>query len=77
VEINAGGPLWPHEQIAAQLRELVAGLGDDQPLPSVERVAQETGLSGKTVTKAFHALRGEGLIYTVAGRGSFKTSSRG
>jgi GntR family transcriptional regulator len=76
VEINAGGPLHAHEQVAEQLRALVADLDDDAPLPSVSRVAQEAGLSGKTVTKAFHALRDEGLIYIISGRGSFKATHR-
>lgn len=76
VEISAGGPLHAHEQVAAHLRALVAELGDDEPLPSVSRVAQEAELSGKTVTKAFHALRDEGLIYTIPGRGSFKARHR-
>jgi DNA-binding transcriptional regulator YhcF (GntR family) len=76
VEINADGPLWPHEQVAVQLRALVAELDGDAPLPSVNRIAQEAGLSGKTVTKAFRALRDEGLIYTRPGRGSFKTPRR-
>jgi len=65
---------FPYKLLAEQLRQQAAGLGPDEPMPSITRLCQETGLSVKTVRKAMRVLADEGLIYTVAGLGSFKAS---
>lgn len=65
---------FPYRQLAARLREQAAQLGPDEPMPSISRLVQETGLSVKTARKAMRVLVDEGIVYTVAGLGSFKRS---
>lgn len=60
-------------QLAALLRaEIESGaIGPDEPLPSLARLQQETGLAPKTIQHAIRVLVGEGLAYTVPSRGSY------
>jgi GntR family transcriptional regulator len=63
----------PYQRIAATLRQQIES-GDLPPgamLPSLTRLAQEEGVAKGTIVKAFAVLRGEGLIYTVQGWGTF------
>lgn len=41
------------------------------PLPSVRVMARELGINPNTVAKAYQDLEKSGLIYSVAGKGSF------
>jgi DNA-binding GntR family transcriptional regulator len=69
--IDHGGPRWPYLQVADRLRELAAGMEPDTALPSIERLCQEYGVSPKTARKAIRLLEDEGLVYTVASRGTY------
>ena len=63
----------PYQRIAASLRNRIES-GDLAPgamLPSLNRVAQEEGVSKGTVVRAFAVLRDAGLIRTVQGWGTF------
>ncbi|MBQ7784361.1 MAG: GntR family transcriptional regulator, partial [Oscillospiraceae bacterium] len=40
-------------------------------LPSVRELAKELGVNPNTVSKAFQMLERDGIIYSLAGRGSF------
>jgi DNA-binding GntR family transcriptional regulator len=71
--INHSGPDFPYLQLAAELRSLVAGLQPNDPLPSIARLCEESGLSYKTVRKALAELERDGLIYVRASRGAFKS----
>lgn len=45
----------------------------DMPLPSERQLERELGVAQKTVRKAFHRLRDEGLVYTKPNLGTFVT----
>ena len=63
--------------IYQQLKEkilwlIMAGaIGPGDPLPSVRVMARELGINPNTVAKAYQDLEKSGLIYSVAGKGSF------
>jgi DNA-binding GntR family transcriptional regulator len=66
---RSGDP--PYLQLAAALRERIMS-GDLRPgdaLPSINRLAQETGLAKTTVQKAVGVLKDEGLVRGVHGWG--------
>jgi DNA-binding GntR family transcriptional regulator len=78
VEIIYDGPVPPHRQIAAWLRDRIrAGeFGTDQRLPTQDAIVQELGVAATTVRRALALLREEGWIYTVPARGSFVSADR-
>ena len=58
------------------LRLIMAGaIGAGDPLPSVRVLARELGINPNTVAKAYQDLEKSGLIYSVAGKGSFISGS--
>jgi DNA-binding GntR family transcriptional regulator len=62
-----------NRQLARMLRERIEA-GELQPgqrLPSEQRLQQISGLGRTTVRKALDVLRGEGLIRTVIGSGTY------
>ena len=65
----AGRPAY--QQLADLLREGIASgaYPPRTPLPSAKTLAQEHGIAIGTVMRAFDALREEGLIRNVPGRG--------
>jgi GntR family transcriptional regulator len=69
--IEHDAPEWPYLQVAARLRNLVAGMAPGQRLPSIRALCQEHGVSWKTAQKAVKVLEDEDLVYTVASRGTF------
>lgn len=62
-----------HIQVAAGLRERIASgdLGPGEKLPSEPELAAAYGVSRTTVRHAIDVIRGEGLIRTEKGRGTF------
>lgn len=46
-------------------------LKQNDKLPSVRELAKELGVNPNTVSKAFQMLEHDGIIYSLAGRGSF------
>lgn len=60
-------------QVAAALRnEITAGkLAPGERLPSIRKLADRFAVAPMTAQNAIEALRGEGLVYTSPGRGSF------
>jgi GntR family transcriptional regulator len=62
-----------YEQIKEQIKaQILSGeLMADVPLPSMRLLAKELRVSVITTTRAYSDLEGEGLIYTVQGRGCF------
>jgi GntR family transcriptional regulator len=74
-QINYRSPESPHRQIAAWLRaQIQAGdLAPDDPLPSEKDLIDLFGVARTTVRRAVAYLRDQGVVYTVAGRGTFVT----
>lgn len=64
-------PLW--KQLAAVLRQMIESdqLKPRDPLPSESTLQQDYGVSRGTIRKALAELKADGLIVTIAGRGSF------
>jgi DNA-binding GntR family transcriptional regulator len=71
IDHEAGEPVW--SQLAGILRRQIER-GDTAPgklLPSISMLMQTYGVSDGTVKRAIAALRDEGLVETVPGRGSY------
>ncbi|MDD6022306.1 MAG: GntR family transcriptional regulator [Acutalibacteraceae bacterium] len=62
-----------YEQLKDQILNFirVGILEPDAKLPSIRSVALEIGANVNTVKRAFQELEMDGVIYTVAGKGSF------
>ncbi len=72
---HGGGPL--HEQLAAQMRRLIQNgtMTSGTRLPSERALGLALNLSRNTVTKALDILRGEGLLSSRQGDGTYVTLS--
>ena len=62
-----------YEQLAAVLRQMIKSgqLRPRDPVPSESQLQQEHGVSRGTIRRALEILRDEGLVVTIAGRGTF------
>lgn len=71
--IDLRSPVPSYRQLADQLRERITtgAIGPDEPLPSLTWIQQETGLAVTTIRRAIALLVGEGIAYTVPGRGTY------
>lgn len=67
-----------YEQLKARTLELImAGvLQQDSQLPSVRSLARDLGVNPNTIQKAYQDMEKEGIIYSVAGKGSFVNDIR-
>lgn len=74
IDYGVATPVW--KQLAAILRARILS-GRIEPrhaVPSEKQLEQEFGTARGTVRKAIALLRDEGLVVTVAGRGSYVVS---
>lgn len=69
--ISPTAPDWPRQQAARILRERIAAGEFGEKLPSQMKLAEEIGVSPKTMEKVIAILKAEGLVHTVPGRGTF------
>ena len=62
-----------YEQLARVLRQMIQSseLRPREPVPSESQLQQEYGVSRGTIRRALDILRDEGLVVTIAGRGTF------
>ena len=62
-----------YQQIKDGLRKLIltGAIGGDEKLPSVRSLAMELAINPNTIQRAYAELENEGVIYSVAGKGSF------
>jgi DNA-binding GntR family transcriptional regulator len=76
--IDPHGAEPSYRQLADQLRALIesGAIGPREPLPSITRIQQETGLAVGTIRHAIVLLIDEGWAYTVPGRGTFAAEKR-
>ena len=60
-------------QIKDGLRKLIltGAIAQDEKLPSVRALAMELAINPNTIQRAYAELESEGVIYSVAGKGSF------
>lgn len=70
--INNASMMPLYEQIVNQIRMQIkeGQMTSGTPLPSVRNLAKQCAISALTVKKAYDVLEEEGLIVTVAGKGS-------
>lgn len=71
IDHNAGEPVW--SQLVGILRGQIerGTIPPGKLLPSISSLMQIYGVSDGTVKRAIRALREEGLVSTVPGRGSY------
>ena len=64
-----------YQQIKDGLRKLIltGAIAADEKLPSVRSLATELAINPNTIQRAYAELESEGVIYSVAGKGSFAT----
>lgn len=62
-----------YQQIMDGLRKLIltGAIAPDEKLPSVRSLATELAINPNTIQRAYAQLESEGVIYSVAGKGSF------
>ena len=71
IDLHSRVPIY--EQLYRKIVELaVKGvLAEGAQLPSVRQLAKDLGVNPNTVSKAYQNLERDGVIYSLAGRGSF------
>ena len=79
ISIDVTGRTPIYEQICrAVCSEITRGvLKENDQIPPSRLLAQQLGLNPNTVAKAYQMLERDGIIYTVAGRGSFVAPANG
>lgn len=77
LQIDLGSRVPIHEQLINGILRLktVGVLKSGDKLPSVRALAQKLGINPNTVQKAYAALEEKGVIYSIAGKGSFLSQS--
>ena len=71
IDINSRTPIY--EQLYRKVIELILKgvLKEQDKLPSVRTLALELHVNANTIQKAYTLLERDGIIYSLAGRGSF------
>jgi GntR family transcriptional regulator len=64
--IDPGSPVPPYEQLREQVTALVlaGALGRGDRLPSIRQLANDLGLAGGTVARAYRELEADGVVTT-------------
>jgi len=71
IDLMSRTPIY--EQLYKKVVELILKgvLNEQDKLPSVRSLATDLGVNPNTVAKAYNLLERDGIIYSLAGRGSF------
>ncbi len=71
LDLQSRQPIY--EQLIQKVSEMISAgaLKPEEQLPSVRNLARELGVNPNTVQKAYQELERSGIIYSVAGKGSF------
>ena len=77
IDLQSRTPIY--EQLYKRVIELTVKkqLRPGDKLPSVRELAKALGVNPNTVSKAFQNLERDGIIYSLAGRGSFISDKNG
>ncbi len=75
IDLQSRIPIY--EQLYKRVVEMTVKkqLSPGDKLPSVRELAKSLGVNPNTVSKAFQSLERDGIIYSLAGRGSFISES--
>lgn len=73
MQINTSSPVPVYLQVEQLIEQLIVkqGLSQDELLPGVSVLAKQLGIAPLTVQKAYRRLQERGLIYSIAGKGTF------
>lgn len=76
LEVDPHSPVPPYEQLRQQVTALVLGgsLAPGDRLPSIRQLANDLGLAGGTVARAYRELESDGVVAT---RGRHGTTVEG
>lgn len=79
ISIDVTGRTPIYEQIYRSIcSEITRGvLKENDKIPPSRALAQQLGLNPNTVAKAYSMLERDGIIYTLAGKGSFVAAQNG
>lgn len=79
ISIDVTGRTPIYEQIRRAIcSEITRGiLKENDKIPASRTLAQQLGLNPNTVAKAYSMLERDGIIYTLAGKGSFVAAQNG
>ena len=71
LDLQSRQPIY--EQLIQKLSEMICAgaFKPEEQLPSVRSLARDLGVNPNTVQKAYQELERSGIIYSVAGKGSF------
>jgi len=71
IDYRSGEALYV--QIKSNLKKLIltGSLKENEPIPSVRKLAAEFAINVNTVQRAYRELEQEGYIYSVPGKGNF------
>lgn len=75
MKISDDSPEHPYVQLAGILRERIEAGRIGPRVPSINEIAEESGLSTATVKRALRLLADAGVVYSVRGRGTFVAHS--
>ena len=66
LEVDPASPVPPYEQLRMQVTALVLGgrLTPGERLPSIRQLANDLGLAGGTVARAYRELESDGVVAT-------------
>ncbi len=71
IDLKSSIPIY--EQISREIKKniLKGFFKENDPLPSVRKLAASIGVNPNTIAKAYQELERNNVIYTVTGRGAF------
>src|SRR3954451_14716508 len=66
LEVDARSPVAPYEQLRQQITALVlaGSLAPGDRLPSIRQLANDLGIAGGTVARAYRELESDGVVTT-------------
>ena len=74
IEYGVAEPVWRQLTAILRARILDGRIAPRRATPSEKQLEQEFGISRNTARKAIAQLRADGLVITVAGRGTYVVS---
>jgi GntR family transcriptional regulator len=77
LSVDPDSPVPPYEQIRSQISSMVASgiLPGGTRLPPIRQLADDLGLAGGTVARAYHELEDTGVLVTRGRHGTFVDGS--
>lgn len=79
INLDFRNPSPIYIQIRDGFKKLIisGSLAENEPLPSVRRLASEMAINPNTIQRAYSELEAEGFTYSIPGKGSFVAETGG